>query len=689
MNLTGLDQFQINDGSRFPNRKLVWWKDSLLFDGYSVWMRTGEKPLREGSFSLCFSLFPLGFSGGEDGIFSWLDRKEKKGFSVGLLKGGRVRIRFGNGKTLFGFDSINAHVRIREWNRIIVIFRQDAGWCDLYVNGVLSNRKQFLRHMRPAFPEGMAFLGKYVDGDENSEISKTGAFYGYLQEACLEERKLPAEEIRRLQKTLPKETPDIPCPDRSAYEKDMQRPRYHLIAPGKWMNEPHGPFSCGGYYHIFYQANPHAPIWNHLQWGHLISRDMVHWEDLPLALETDEDGIDPDGCWSGSALVDANGQPRIFYTAGNDREFPNQSVAMAVADPKTDPKLVSWEKRGCKVRQQEGWLGEFRDPFVWMENGEYFMLVGTGDENNGGGNAALYVSDDCENWNFCKFFLEYDYEKNRSLGHVWELPVLLPLREESGKIACHILLLCACQIEGDVVETWYFLGHWDPASRTFEKLQEKAGLIDLGYGVFTGPSGFVTPDGRSVLFTIAQGKRDPEEEFAAGWAHNGGLPLELFFGNGGLRIRPVRELDRLNRKKLLSLRNVSAKEAQESLEKLSGNRFRIRLQAAGDYAGIETIAGNEKRTVFYDRQNRRLGWKDEADVLRSRSGGPGEETDLGGEPIRMEYFLDHSMIEVYLNERRSLTLRNYSSVPERKLGIAKGTGFVESLEVWELDGDDL
>ena len=41
MNLTGLDQFQINDGSRFPNRKLVWWKDSLLFDGYSVWMRTG------------------------------------------------------------------------------------------------------------------------------------------------------------------------------------------------------------------------------------------------------------------------------------------------------------------------------------------------------------------------------------------------------------------------------------------------------------------------------------------------------------------------------------------------------------------------------------------------------------------------------------------------------------------------
>ena len=54
------------------------------------------------------------------------------------------------------------------------------------------------------------------------------------------------------------------------------------------MNEPHAPVYYKGNYHIFYQANVHAPIWNHIQWGHMISTDMVHWKDLPLALETEE-----------------------------------------------------------------------------------------------------------------------------------------------------------------------------------------------------------------------------------------------------------------------------------------------------------------------------------------------------------------------------------------------------------------
>lgn len=686
MNLSGWDGFQENDGKRFQNRRLSYWKDALLFDGYSIWFSAKERVIKEGkSFSLSFCILPLGYSDEEDGLFSWLDIRGKKGFSAGLLKGGRIRVRFGNGTQLFSFDSINAHVSIRRWNRITVVFRQEAGWCDLYVNGILSNRKQFPRHMELRFPEEKAFLGKYVDGAEHAENSKTGAFYGYWKEARLDDGILTGEEARLLHKDLPQELPSDFLLDRSVYAGDCQRPQYHLIAPGKWMNEPHAPFYEGGYYHIFYQANPHAPIWKHIQWGHMISRDMVHWKDMPLALETEEDGIDPDGCWSGSGLVDGNGQPRIFYTAGNNREFPNQFVAMAEAVKEKDGRLTRWKKCGCAVRQREGWLGEFRDPFVWMENGEYFMLVGTGDENNGGGNAVLYVSKDCRNWESCGFLLDYDFGRNHSLGHVWELPVLLPLRDESGKTACHILLLCACQIEGDVVETWYFLGHWDPANRTFTKFHDKARLIDLGGGAFTGPSGFVTPDGRTVLFTIAQGKRNPDEEFYAGWAHNGGLPLELSLRKGELRICPIRELEGLKGRKALSLNGVTAKEADECLKRLSGNRLWIRLQAKGDYAGLETVFGEKKIAVFYDRIQKRLGVENGDGTVCGRFDGPEEETEIGDEPIRMEYFLDFSMIEVYLNERRSVTLRNYSSAPERTFGLSQRTGWVENLEVWEMD----
>ena len=101
---------------------------------------------------------------------------------------------------------------------------------------------------------------------------------------------------------------------------------------------------------------------------------------------------------------------------------------MAVPVP-GDVQLKRWEKRPQPVQEQtEGWMGEFRDPFVWLEQETYFMLVGTGDENNGGGNAVLYSSPDGIDWIYHGFILDYDYEKNKEAGHVWELPVLLPLR---------------------------------------------------------------------------------------------------------------------------------------------------------------------------------------------------------------------------------------------------------------------
>ena len=122
------------------------------------------------------------------------------------------------------------------------------------------------------------------------------------------------------------------------------RPQYHLIEPEKWMNEPHAPFFYNGYYHIFYQANLHAPIWDSIQWGHLASKDMVHWKDLPLALQSENGFYDELGCWSGSGLVDKDGVPRIYYTAGNNNRFPNQAVALAQPeDTEEDPLLKKWK----------------------------------------------------------------------------------------------------------------------------------------------------------------------------------------------------------------------------------------------------------------------------------------------------------------------------------------------------------
>lgn len=672
----------------FENRECRFYENALLFDGYSIWFEGGLEKLQEyNGFSISIYFAPLGYSDQGDGLFSLFDAKRKEGFYLMLEKQGKIQAGFGNGKEIFAFRSINTDVVKNAWNMVTVSFWQEAGWCDLYINGVLSNRKQFPRHMELKWPKKEAYIGRYADHESVRDEMPNRIYYGLMKELLIHGHTLKMDDVRKLHGRY--ETGAAIrqiLPDRRAYDKDIQRPFYHLIAPGKWMNEPHGPLFYEGYYHIFYQANPHAPVWNHIQWGHMVSRDMVHWEDMPLALETGDDDLDPDGCWSGSALVDKEGIPRIFYTAGNNKKFPNQFVAMAQARIDKDKKLAEWEKYPAPiVEQTAGWMGEFRDPFVWLEKDTYFMLVGTGDENNGGGNALLYSSNDLLKWQSHGFILDYDYAKNQEIGHVFELPVLLPLKDESGNVVCHIFLVCGCQIEGNVVENFGFLGNWDPEKKKFQKFHDRAFLIDLGHGMFTGPSGFLTPDGRTVVFTIAQGMRNGKDTYHSGWAHNGGLPVELSMKEQKLCIRPIREIYQLKKERLLHLKDVSLEEANEALGQFAGNSFWMKIKAEASKLLLETIDGDHKKNVYYDRAEKRFGVVDENNRQLGKYRGDIDQVNIGNEPVNMEYFLDHSMIEVYLNERKSVTYRNYASKAERKLGLDGDVKRIIELELWEME----
>ena len=83
--------------------------------------------------------------------------------------------------------------------------------------------------------------------------------------------------------------------------KAEDRPAFHVSPYVGWMNDPNG-FSCyQGEYHLFYQYNPYDTHWNSMHWGHVVSKDLLHWEYLPAALAPDED-YDKIGCFSGSAI---------------------------------------------------------------------------------------------------------------------------------------------------------------------------------------------------------------------------------------------------------------------------------------------------------------------------------------------------------------------------------------------------
>ncbi|MBQ8238519.1 MAG: glycoside hydrolase family 32 protein [Oscillospiraceae bacterium] len=661
------------------NQQTVLTGGRLLFDGYSMYFRGETLPVADREcFSVSLRFLPLTFSAHTDGLISCCEEKEHAGLQILLKKGGVINVRLGLGRETIAFSSRNAHALPGVTNILTLIFRGNAGWCDLYINGVFSNRKQFRRHTLLCLPQSPWYLGKRF-----TEYDFAGCYYGFMDWVTFDDSALTQGEVLSLHRRhftgeYEAGTVALGMPDRKAYRADRHRPAYHLIPPGKWMNEPHGPMYFDGWYHIFYQANPHAPIWDHLAWGHLISRDMVHWLDCPLALTPEGGAVAPDGIWSGSSVVGKDGVPRLYFTAGNHQAFPNQAVALATPATRDDGKLLHWNQHPAIIQTQDiGWMGEYRDPFVWLENDTYFMLVGTGDENNGGGNAALYSSPDGMDWTSHGMLVDYDYSINSEVGHVWELPVLLPLRDEYGTVVCHALLLCACQIEGDIVETYYFLGHWDPENRSFTKLHEKARLIDLGRGCFTGPSGFVTPDGRSILFTIAQGRRRYPEELHAGWAHNGGIPVELFWKNGGLGVRPIREMETLRSRLLLD----AATAANDGLRQHPGDRLSLEVTAPGDTASVSVCAGDHRLEVRYDRHARRLEVLDAVGNPVGRYRGSVDDVDIGDDPIRFTCYLDHSMIELYLNETKSVTLRNYWE-GERFFQVS---GEIDRLMLWEMD----
>src|SRR5690625_3371851 len=149
---------------------------------------------------------------------------------------------------------------------------------------------------------------------------------------------------------------------------------------------------------------------------------MVHWEDQTIAIAPNSDTVTPDGVWSGSAAVDNDGNPVLFFTAGDDSVFPNQRTGLARSTflEDSNPNLVDWiledepvtvQKPDLEADEGDVFYGQFRDPFVWQDGDTWYQLVTSGIVNYNsheeiddyvGGTALLYSSTDPElkEWNY-------------------------------------------------------------------------------------------------------------------------------------------------------------------------------------------------------------------------------------------------------------------------------------------------
>jgi alpha-L-fucosidase 2 len=80
------------------------------------------------------------------------------------------------------------------------------------------------------------------------------------------------------------------------------RPQFHFSQGLGWNNDVNGLVYDNGEWHLFFQYCPVTLYHADKHWGHAVSKDLIHWEELPIALYpvTQAKGQ----CFSGSAVVD-------------------------------------------------------------------------------------------------------------------------------------------------------------------------------------------------------------------------------------------------------------------------------------------------------------------------------------------------------------------------------------------------
>ncbi|HEV7867365.1 MAG TPA: GH32 C-terminal domain-containing protein [Chthoniobacteraceae bacterium] len=209
----------------------------------------------------------------------------------------------------------------------------------------------------------------------------------------------------------------------SAQEKYREpfRPQFHFTPERNWMNDPNGMVFFEGEWHLFYQYNPHGNKWGHMSWGHAVSRDLVHWEHLPLAL-AEEDGV---MIFSGSAVVDWKNTSGF----GKDGQPPLVAIYTGHQPKRQDQRLAFSNDRGRTWTKFPGnpvldiQKADFRDPKVaWHEATQrWIMTVALAAEQK----IEFYSSSDLKSWK-----LTGEFGPAGATGGLWECPDLFPLAIE-------------------------------------------------------------------------------------------------------------------------------------------------------------------------------------------------------------------------------------------------------------------
>lgn len=352
--------------------------------------------------------------------------------------------------------------------------------------------------------------------------------------------------------------------------RERFRPTYHHTPTYGWMNDPNGMFYKDGVYHLYYQWNPYGSQWENMTWGHSSSRDLIHWEAQPTAIEADALGT----IFSGSCVVDKkNDRVVAFYTSAGQNQVQSMAVSkdngVTFQKNPTNPILTSNDP-------------DFRDPKAFWnpEIQKWNLILAVGQE------MRIYSSSNLKDWT-------YESSFGKGYGNhdgVWECPDLMKLQVR-GTDKQKWMLICNINPGGPFggSATQYFVGEFDGKKFTCEHKDTR--WMDYGKDHYATVTFDNAPDGRRIALAWMSNwqyaNQVPTQQFRSANSVPRDLNLFEYKGETYCSVTPSKEL--------LALRGKKVKKPTQTCEIVVDTKGKTEIELSN--------TKGEKVIMNYDVQN--------------------------------------------------------------------------------------
>ena len=410
------------------------------------------------------------------------------------------------------------------------------------------------------------------------------------------------------------------------------RPSFHITGGNGWINDPNGLIFYNGLYHVFFQYYPHDIKWGPMHWGHVTSKDLIHWDRKPIALFPKND-TNEDGCFSGTSVVRNNTLFLVytgFFENGGGENIRQLQCLASSSDG------VYFQKHGIIIGEnnlpEEFSPCDFRDPKVWIENDNVYMLVAAR-KKEGKGHILLYKA--------MKSMLEWEY-----LGDILDEESLGIMIECPDYVKNLDLLLYSEQFQPNEGYTHlnihscrYAYGNLDLENAKFKVLNK--GIVDYGFD-FYAPQTFAD-ENIMIGWLNMWDRNNPSEKY--GFAGSLTIPRRISMVDGKLIQSPVWNYDNQVSRKIVKKHTDKFKLGAVKLEIKGLKKLEIKLRKKEDQFFKVSLEDN---TIIFDRSQageKIVGIEKDNDSLNGIRRMPIENLD----DVCIEIISDEFSLEFFIN----------------------------------------